>query len=119
MNLGKVKEKKKKAKNGLTDSVIDRLQNYFGIALRSKVGNVKEMKKAILASMFHVASSEDYDYRTYCPKTSHSWTQNGLDMDDHTNLYQPGPGILVDVIGVIKPIYYDLTKANELEKCLH
>ena len=50
--LGKLKRRKKKAKSRLTDWVIDKLQNYFGIALRSKVGNAKEMQDAILASMF-------------------------------------------------------------------
>ena len=46
-----------KAKSRLTDSIIDKLQNYFGIALRSNVGSVKNMQDAILASMFHGASS--------------------------------------------------------------
>ena len=32
---GKAKEKKKEAKSRLTNSVIDKLQNYLGIALRS------------------------------------------------------------------------------------
>ena len=59
---------KKTAKSRLTDSVIDKLQNYIGIALRSKVGDVKEMQNAILASLFHVASSEDCDYHAYCPR---------------------------------------------------
>ena len=67
-----VKGEKQKAKSRLTDSVIDKLQNYFGIALRSKVGNVKEMQSAILASMFHIASSEDSNYHIYRPKTSDS-----------------------------------------------
>ena len=51
-----------KAKSRLTDSLIDKLQNYFGIALRSNVGNVKDMQNAILASMFHVASSYDNNF---------------------------------------------------------
>ena len=49
-DLGKVQEKKVKAKCRLTDSLIDKLQKYFGIALRSKVDNVKEMQDVILAS---------------------------------------------------------------------
>ena len=34
------------------------------------------------------------------------------------NLYQPGPGISVDVKSAFKPIYSDFSKASELEKCL-
>ena len=66
---GGVKKKKEVVKQRLTDVVIDKLQNYFGIALRSNIGNLKKMQDAILASMFHVASSEKDNYHTYCPKT--------------------------------------------------
>ena len=34
-------------KGALTNSIIDRLQNYFGIALRQNVGNLKAMEDAI------------------------------------------------------------------------
>ena len=108
-----------KAKSRLTDSVIDRLQNYFGIALRNNVGDVKKIQDAILASMFHVASSETDNFHTYCPKTSHSWCQYQRDVINETNLYTPGAGISTDVITAIKPIYSDLTKCDILEKCLH
>ena len=62
----------KKAKGKLTDSIIDLLQNYFGIALCSDAKTVPELKCALLASFFHVASSEDGKYHTYCPATTDS-----------------------------------------------
>ena len=108
-----------KAKSRLTKSIIDKLRNYFGIALRSKSDNVKEMQDAILASMFHVASSEDCNYHTSCPMTTISWYQHNRDTMNHTNLYQPRPGISLDVVAAIKPIYFDLTKEDVLAKCLH
>ena len=45
-------------KGRLTDSQIDKLQNYYGIAIRSNVGNLAGMKKAIHASLMHCASTE-------------------------------------------------------------
>ena len=114
-----VKGKKQKAKSRLTDSVIDKLQNYFGIALHSKVGNVKEMQSAILASMFHIALSEASNYHIYCPKTSDSWCQYNRDLINKANLYKYDAGISVDVISASKPIYAALTKESDLEKCLH
>ena len=66
--------------------------------------------------MFHVASSEDYDYHTYCPITTISWCQHNRDTLNHTNLYQPC--ILLNVVAAIKPIYFDLTKEDVLTKCL-
>ena len=32
----------------MTDAMIDKLQNYFGIAIRSNFGNFEGMKKAVL-----------------------------------------------------------------------
>ena len=37
------KSKVVNAKSRLTDGVIDKLQNYFGIALRSNIGDLKNM----------------------------------------------------------------------------
>jgi hypothetical protein len=42
----------------LTDALIDRLQNYYGIAIRSNVGNLEAMKKAIQASLMHCIASK-------------------------------------------------------------
>ena len=38
--------------------MIDKLQNYYGIAIRSNPGDLAAMKNAVLASLFHCASSE-------------------------------------------------------------
>ena len=35
-------------KGKLTDALIDRLQNYYGIAIRSNVGNLEAMKKEFM-----------------------------------------------------------------------
>ena len=40
-NTGKVV----KVKSRLTDNIIHKLQNYFGIALRSNIGDLKKCKK--------------------------------------------------------------------------
>ena len=107
-----------KAKSRLTNSLIDKLQNYFGIALRSNVRNIKDMQNAILTSMFHVASSYDDNYHTYCPKTSDPWCQHNRDIVNKTNLCVPVAGVSVDIIEAIKPVYRDLTKPDVLGKCL-
>ena len=43
-------------KNKLTDSLIDKLQNYYGIAKRSNSGDWSGMKSAIYANCFHCIS---------------------------------------------------------------
>ena len=87
--------------------------------LRSNVGNVKNMQNTILASMFHVASSDSNNYHEYCPKTPDSWCQYQLEAINKTNMYTPGAGRSENVIFAIKPVYADLTKADILQKCLH
>ena len=47
--------------------MIDRLQNYYGIVIRSNVGDLNGMKKAIHASFFHCASSEQHAYLSTLP----------------------------------------------------
>ena len=65
-----------KVKSRLTDNIIDKLQNYFGIALRGNIGDLKKMQEAILASLFHIASSEsEDDHWRYCSKSTNSWCQ--------------------------------------------
>jgi hypothetical protein len=45
-------------KGKLTDSLINKLQNYYDIAIRSNSGDLEGMRSSICASLFHCASSE-------------------------------------------------------------
>ena len=95
--------------------MIDKMQNYYGIAIRSNIGNVEEMKKAVLASFFHCASSQSRPFHHYCPDGSDSWC--GFKKDKET--YMHGPGLSLEVIAQVKPIYERLSDSALLEKCLH
>ena len=118
-HAGEIVKAKDILKSRLTDAMIDRLQNYFGIALRSNAKTVPELRNALLASFFHVASSTECNYHTYCPKSSDSWCQFQRDMINETNLYKSGPGIAADVVQEVKKVYAELTKDADLSKCLH
>ena len=59
-------------KGKLTNAMIDKMQNYYGIAIRFNIGNVEEMKKAVLASFFHYASSQSRPFHHCCPDGSDS-----------------------------------------------
>ena len=60
-------KKNVKGLKGLTDSVIDKLQNYYGIAIRSNVNNLHGIKSAIAAVLFHVASTDENPWHVHCP----------------------------------------------------
>ena len=98
--------------------MIDRLQNYYGIAIRRNVGDLDKMKKAIYASLFHCASSERRNLHSYCPEGSDSWCGFNRDRANRTSLYKPGPGLPDQVIAEVKPVFKRLSEDSLLEKCL-
>ena len=78
--LGTALRKLKKEQKGLggkgklTDTMIDKIQYYYGIAMRSNTGDREAMKKNILASLFHCASNDKHPWHsTYCPPGKDSW----------------------------------------------
>ena len=78
----------------LTESVIGKLQNYFGIALRANTGGtVQRMADEISASFLHVASNESSSYHDLCDKSPTSWCQYQRDRFNNTNLFQHGTGL--------------------------
>ena len=100
----------------LTKPIIDKLQNYFGIALRTNTESVEAMQKAIFASFLHIASSSTNHWHDNCDA---SWCQYKRDIQNKTDLFKPGTGFSRPVVKLVKPIYLDLIKADELSKCLH
>ena len=119
--LRKLKKEKKGmgGKGKLTDRMIDKLQNYYGIAIRSNAGNLSQMKKAIYASLMHCASSKDHNLHCYlyfyCPEGADSWCR---DIANGTKLFKPGIGLPVEIIAELKPIYLRLSEDALLTRCL-
>ena len=102
-HVGNRIRKKKKLVRGLggkgklTEAIIDRLQNYYGIAIRSNKGNKENMKLAIHASLFHVSSSKTNIWHDHCPKGASSWCGYQRDKALGTSTYKPGPGLPLNV----------------------
>jgi len=102
-------------KGKLTNKIIDRLHNYYGIAIRSNVGNLEGMKKGVCAALFHVASSESEN----CQQGKKSWCKFQRDKSLETSTYKLGPGLPLQVIKHVKPIFNELSQDSLLRKCLH
>ena len=105
-------------KGKLTDATIDKLQNYYGIAIRSNPGNLDAMKNSILASLFHCASSANNNWHHYCPEGENSWCGFMRDKAKGTNEHKHGNGLPIAVVTAIKPIYKRLSSDELLKKCL-
>ncbi|GFV66634.1 uncharacterized protein TNCV_2594551 [Trichonephila clavipes] len=73
--LRKLKSKNKNlsGKGKLTDSFIDRLQNYYGIAVRSNVGNLSGLQQNVIAALFHCSSSVEKLMHGQCPIGKDCW----------------------------------------------
>ncbi|GFT49452.1 uncharacterized protein TNCV_3366531 [Trichonephila clavipes] len=57
-------------KNKLTDTLIDRIQNYYGIAIRSNVGNLQKMTSSVIVAFFYRVSEKNNSLHGQCPEGS-------------------------------------------------
>lgn len=105
-------------KGKLTNTIIDKLQNYYGIAIRRNSWDLKAMKSAVYASLFHCASSSKRNLHHHCPDGPSSWCRFKQDNANNTSKYVPGPGLPDHIIKLIKPIFERLSSDDLLSKCL-
>ena len=102
--LGTALRKLKKEQKGLggkgklTDTMIDKIQNYYGIAIRSNTGHLEAMKKNILTSLFHNASNDKHPWHsTYSPPGKDSRCGYMRHKALKTKTYKHGKGLPRDV----------------------
>ncbi|GFU24687.1 uncharacterized protein TNCV_3178271 [Trichonephila clavipes] len=67
LRILKTKEKGLGGKGKLSDSFIDKIQNYYGIAIRSNIGNLEEMQRAVIAAFYHCCSGKSSTMHGQCP----------------------------------------------------
>ena len=107
-------------KGRLTDTVVNKLQNYFGIALRTNLDSIYIMKKCIYASLFHNSKLDEKKRHQFCPPTKESWcTWQKEKAERGATEFIPKLSIPQAIFDAILPIYRELTNDKLLEKCLH
>ncbi|XP_054256863.1 uncharacterized protein LOC129003739 [Macrosteles quadrilineatus] len=102
-------------KGRLTDSVIDSLQNYYGLAIRRNKNNLEKMKSDVLGILFHKASTDDTPQHQHCDE---AWCKYKQAIKENKT-YKHNNSLDKVIIDQIKPIFEDLAKTELLEKCLH
>ncbi|GFT83683.1 uncharacterized protein TNCV_2826111 [Trichonephila clavipes] len=60
-------------RNRLTEEEIDRLQAYYGLAIRRNLSSVKDMQQAIWAIFLHKLSTDEKPQHGFCPSDSDTW----------------------------------------------
>lgn len=57
----------------MTDTLIHTLTKYYGLTIRKHPDSVNEMKRAVLATSYHVCSTNENRQHQYCPSGARSW----------------------------------------------
>lgn len=106
-------------KGKLTDAFINKLQNYYGIAIRSNTGSLQKMQSAIIAAFAHVCSSAKRPMHRQCPKGKDSWCKYQQAISCGKKHKDSGPGLPQNIMNTILPTYTELSDQGLLKKCLH
>ena len=79
----------------LRDKDINRLQNYFGIAIRHNTGDINKMKIAIGAVLFHCCTAQDIETRhRYCCRDINTWCKDWHAVSNgNADTYKQKPGL--------------------------
>jgi len=97
----------------LTDQLINKLQNYFGLALRNNLNDIEKMHRAVLAILYHRSSSDNKPMHQYCPKSAASWS--GWQRDRKN--YKHHNVLPAAVFQETKLIFHRLADKKQLERC--
>ena len=105
----------------LTDKTIDKLKNYYGLALQQGTGKtVYQLKKAVGAVLFHCSETSDLDTQhQMCPSTKDGWCKYQTDKLNGANTYKEKLGLPSVISDTIRPVFVSLNDDNILQKCSH
>ena len=103
----------------LTNSKIDKLQVYYGKAIRDNTHDIEAMKKAVKAIWHHTKSTDENPDHDLCPPGADSWCGFQRDLENGTSDYQHDHPIPEAVADVIYPTFEALSDENLLSRCLH
>ena len=98
----------------LTDKLMDKLQGYYGKAIRRNHGSVDAMEKAVRAILYHRGSSDQKPMHKYCPKGADSWCGWQRDRKSYKHHDTIPPSIFKE----LKPIFTRLSDRKLLERCV-
>ena len=105
----------------LTDKIIDRMQNYYGNAIRGNKGNVEGMKTSIKAIQHHMIKNESStldEQHQYCPKLSDTWCKYWKDKQDGITSYNEDNRLPEVFMGELDSVFTRLSKEDLLNRCL-
>ncbi|GFX86204.1 uncharacterized protein TNCV_2560861 [Trichonephila clavipes] len=104
--------------NRLTDAETDKLQRYYGLAIRNNSGNLSAMKQAIWAIFFHKISTDLNPQHCLCPLGDDSWCgYNRSKLKGDT--YKHKHNLPIAIMHCIKKVFRDLSSPELMSRSLH
>ena len=104
-------------KDRMTDNITDKIQNYYGYAIRNNSGDKKTMQNSIWAIFFHTirdnTKSLEEQY-SFCPRDSNSWCKFWSDRENYKDSKRLPP-VFIDIV---KSIFTRLSEDELLGRCL-
>lgn len=117
--IRKLKQDEKLGGRGkLTDVVIEKIQNYYGKAIKDQAPDINKMKDAIYASLFHMVSTDDHPHHRFCPPGKESWCHYQRSLVDINQKRAHKPTISKEIGEKLLPIYKRMTDTDLLKRCL-
>lgn len=101
-----------------TEAIIDKIQNYSGLAIRQNIHSVKAMKTAVWYILFHMCSSDESPNHELCPKRGDSWCKYHKAKECGQSFSHKN-SLPYAIVEEIKSIFKDLTNIELLKKCLY
>ena len=101
----------------LTADRIDKLQTYYGLAIRRNKDDLDGMRKEIWAGLYHSASTDDQPQHQFCPDGPDTWCKFNQAIFKGETYHHSKP-LPTTVVDVIKPVYERLSSDAVLEGCL-
>ena len=103
----------------LTDNVIDKLQVYYGKAIRNNTHDIQAMENAVMAIWHHTQSTADSPDHDLCPPGESSWCGFQRDVAQGTSDYRHNHPLPMAVANAIYPTFEALSEQSLLACCLH
>ena len=109
-----------KKQGQLTENTITKLSNFYRKAITDNAPDMKKMKTAIFASLYHCLSTNEKPQHQKCPSGSMSWcfynraAALGLETPDHKKMKTV---LSANVVSKIIPVYQRLASDGILRRC--
>ena len=98
----------------LTLKEIDKLQIYYGLAIRRNIGNLQAMKNGVDAILRHRLSTDEFPNHSFCPTGPDSWCKYVQDPENYKHTNPLPKAVAVH----IKPIFDKLKHDKLLKRCI-